>query len=688
MAEQRNLFKRLRRLFSSDVVVRSLGGKKLRVIDVDRLQSMGLKTNYQIDRYARVFQPGSYSYNAQISYQTSRLQLYNDYEVMDADPIIASALDVYADESTTKNEYGDILKITSEDEEVVEILRNLFYEIINIDFNLWMWIRNMCKYGNMYLKLDISEKFGVVNVVPIPVYECTREEFFDPKSPHAVRFKVQGAYGNGTFEYYEVADFRLNSDSNFLPYGKAMIESARKVWKQLTLMEDAMLIHRIMRAPEKRIFKIDIGNIPTAEIDQYMTKIIDKMKKTPYIDPATGDYNLKFNMMNMTEDFFLPVRGGESTTSIDTIKGLEFNAIEDIEYIRNKMMAALKIPKAFLGYEEQVGAKATLAAEDVRFARTIERIQQIIVGELTKVAVIHLFSQGITDERIGTFQLSLTNPSTIAEQEKLALWETKVRLANEALTANPLLSSDWLYHNVFGFNDDQIKDIRDEIINDKKRAFRYTQIESEGNDPVKTGQSFGTAHDLAAMSKGGEEGSETPDMGETNFDPKNPMNVQPNLNIPVNQAGGKIDGDSSPQDSDLDLHNVTYKEGKDLGGRPPEGQKYGKDSHPRGRDPLGQKDIEKSLEMSDSEKSLVHKFKGGPLHRENIELSPKVKAKRAEARLRFVPPTWVKSKSLIKESLQIEGETPVETSAENGGFLDERNLDIEEANGAADSVNT
>jgi len=664
MAEK-NLFSQLRKLFASDVVVRGIGGKKLKVIDVDRLQSAGLKTNYQIDRYARVFHPGSYSYNAQISYQTSRLQLYNDYEVMDADPIIASALDVYADESTTKNEYKDVLKIVTDDEEVSEILRNLFYDIINIDFNLWMWIRNMCKYGNQYLKLDISEKFGIVNVVPLPVYEVTREEFFDQEHPHAVRFKVQGSYGNGTFEYYEIADFRLMSDSNFLPYGKGMIESARKVWKQLVLMEDAMLIHRIMRAPEKRIFKIDIGNIPAQEVDQYMGKIIDKMKKTPYIDPATGDYNLKFNMMNMTEDFYLPTRGGDSNTSIDTIKGLEFNAIEDIEYLRNKMMAALKIPKAFLGYEEQIGAKATLAAEDVRFARTIERIQRIVIGELTKIAVIHLYSQGITDARLVNFEIELTNPSTIAEQEKMALWETKVRMSNEIMTANPLLSSDWIYKNVFGFSDADVKDVREQIINDKKRTFRYTQIEGEGNDPVKTGQSFGTAHDLQAMSINGG-ANETPDYGQTNFDPTNPMMVQPNLNIPVNQVTG----------GQTELN-------PDLGGRPPEGQKYGKDSHPRGRDPLGAKDVEGSLDIEDDPLGVRKKKVQG----EQIQRSDKANTKKLESLVnRVVPPSWRKEKGMITESISIEGED-TEKTQENEGFLSEDNLNVDDANGKADSVN-
>lgn len=646
-----SLFIKLKRLFASDVVVRNIGGKKLKVIDVDRLQSLGHKTNFQIDRYARIFHPGSYAYNSQIAFQTSRLQLYNDYEVMDADPIIASALDIYSDESTTKNEYGDILKITAEDEDVQEILRNLFYDVLNIEFNLWMWIRNMCKYGNFYLKLDISEKYGIVNVVPLPVYEVQREENWDERNPHSVRFLVQGTYGNAYFEKYEVADFRLPMDTNFLPYGKSMIEPARKVWKQLTLMEDAMLIHRIMRAPEKRIFKIDIGAIPPDEVDQYMKRIMEQMKKTPYIDPVTGDYNLKFNMMNMTEDFYLPVRGTESTTQIDSLKGLEFNAIEDIEYLKHKMMAALKVPKAFLGYEEQIGAKATLAAEDVRFSRTIERLQRVILTELWHIAVVHLYSQGITDKRLVEFELELTNPSTIAEQEKLALWETKIRLANDILTSqNASLSKDWIYKNVYGFSDAQIDEERAEVLRDKKDAFRFTQIETEGNDPVKTGQSFGTAHDLATAQLASNGDDEVTDLGATNFDPNNPFQITPTVADPVNQ---------------------------DKGGRPKEGAKHDKDSHPRGRNVLGAKDIQNSLDFNNS---LKHKYKKGPLHGEGIDKDEEKNKKLVEKRLKYVksimPSNFKKNKNIIQESLS-EDVTGGEIE-DTDNFMDEKNLDIEE----------
>jgi hypothetical protein len=220
-----------------------------------------------------------------------------------------------------------------------------------------------------------------------------------------------------------------------------------------------------------------------------MSQIINKMKKTPVIDQNTGDYNLKYNMESITEDYYLPVRGGDSGTSIDTLPGLgNDGAIEDVEYLKNKMMAALKVPKAFLGYEEQVGSKATLAAEDVRFARTIERLQKIICAELEKIAIVHLYTQGFEDAELINFELELTNPSMIHAQEKLELLSQQTEIAN-SLIENKIMSREWIYNNIFDLNDKDKRDIFEGIVEDRKQQFRFDQIEAEGNDPVVSGAS-------------------------------------------------------------------------------------------------------------------------------------------------------------------------------------------------------
>ena len=532
------LFGQLRRLFSTDVIIRNVGGKQLKTIDVDRIQAYGnIKTNALIDRFTKLHRYGAnMPYNPTMNYQTLRIQLYTDYEAMDTESIIASALDIVADEATLKNETGEIIQIRSSDENIQRILYNLFYDILNIEFNLWVWIRNMCKYGDFYLHLDIAEKFGVYNVSPLSVYDMVREEGTDPENPNYVCFKIDPMViaagginsrindreGKIKFENYEIAHFRLLADANYLPYGRSYIEPARKTYKQYILMKDAMLLHRITRAPEKRVFYVDIGNMPPNEVDGYMERLKQKMKKTPYIDQNTGEYNLKYNMMNVMEDFYIPQRGANSNTKIDTIKGLEYNAIEDVNFLRDEMLAALKVPKAFFGFEKDLTGKATLAAEDIRFARTVERIQRIVLSELYKIALVHLYVQGYDGESLGNFELSLTTPSIIYDQEKIAIWKEKVALAKDLLDTN-LIPSDWIYDNVFKLSEDQYDELRDLVMEDKKRTFRLGQIENEGNDPAKSGKSYGTPHDLAALYGRGRTGMEAQQTVPGGYNEKAPV---------------------------------------------------------------------------------------------------------------------------------------------------------------------
>ena len=483
-----NIFTRLGRLFQSNVVIRKTNDNRLIVKDLDYTQT-ALQSNF-IERYNKMIQktyqsPYSSAQNQRANYEIRKMDLFRDYELMDQDPIIASALDIYSDESTVDNIEGEVLTIKTENNQVMKILHNLYYDILNIEFNLWSWMRNLTKYGDFYLQLDIVDKYGVVNVKPISSYDMTRLEDHDPKNPQLIQYEILSAGEKEIKENYEIAHFRLLSDTNFLPYGKSMLEGGRKIFKQLTLMEDAMLIHRIMRAPEKRIFKIDVGNIPPREVEQFMQRIINKMKKTPVIDQKTGEYNLKYNVESVTEDYFLPVRGGDSGTEIDTLPGLTNNdAVEDIEYLRNKLMASLRIPKAFLGYEEGLsGGKATLAAEDVRFSRTIERLQKIVVSELTKIGIVHLYSQGFDNADLIDFDLELQNPSTIHEQEKLELLNQKIDLAQSALD-NKILSRKYIYENVFDFSDEEKEKMFQGLLNDSRNKFRFDSMENEGNDPA------------------------------------------------------------------------------------------------------------------------------------------------------------------------------------------------------------
>ena len=602
MADTR-LFSRLKRLFSTDVIIRNEGGNQLRVMDINKIQQSGeYENNSLVDRFNRLYStsPTSlYGYQSNFNYQTLRPQLYSEYDAMDTDAIIASALDIIADESTLKNDMGEVLSIRSSDENIQKILYNLFYDVLNIEFNLWPWVRNMCKYGDFFLKLEISEKFGVYNVIPYNAFHIERLEGQDPDNPSDIQYAFDpnglsaGGYGyynvpnandvnqnSIIFDNYEMAHFRLLTDTNFLPYGRSYIEPARKLFKQYVLMEDAMLIHRIVRAPEKRVFYINVGNIPPAEVENFMQKTVSKMKRTPYMDEKTGEYNLKYNMQNMLEDFYIPIRGNDTATKIDTTPGLQYDGIADVEYLREKLFAALKVPKAFMGYDENTDGKATLAAQDIRFARTIERIQRILVSELQKIALVHLYTQGYKDESLTNFELSLTTPSIIYDQERIALMTEKMTLAQSMLDSK-LVPSDWIYENIFHFSQDEFDEYRDLVRQDTKRAFRLAQIEAEGNDPLETGKSYGTPHDLASLYG----------MGRTQSDP---------ANVP--------DG---------------YNEKEPLG-RPKEKlTNRGKQENNFGKDPLG-RNAAKGGNDTESNR-LRPKFKGGsPLAMEQKEMLKKV----------------------------------------------------------------
>jgi hypothetical protein len=553
MAEK-TIFSRLQKLFSTNTIVRKTE-RGIKVIDTDEYQNM---TTNLVDRFMKlkVSNYASGTVESSLAYQQVRIDLFRDYDSMDSDPILSAALNVYADECTARNEFGNVLKIHHEDTEIKQILENLFYDILNVEFNLWPWARNLVKYGDFYLQLEMAENLGIVNVLPLSTYEMSRVEGFDPQNPQRVKFvyaPYQNPYSGPSstpkkeYENYEIAHFRLNGDSNFLPYGKSMIEGGRRVWKQLQLMEDAMLIHRVMRAPEKRIFKVDVGNIPPNEVDNYMQKIINSSKKVPFVDERTGEYNLKYNMQNLIEDYYMPVRGSDNGTSIDTLKGLEYNMIDDINYLKNKFMAALQIPKAYLGYEEDTNGKATLAAMDVRFAKTIERIQRVMVSELTKIAIVHLYAQGIDDDRLTNFTLELTIPSKIYEQEKVELYTSKVALIQQ-MQQTKMVSKEWMYETILNMAKDEQEKMAMQVLEDTKQSFRLNSIETQGMDPAKP------------------------------------------------------TGTDGPTDVEEEINSINSElEGESKIGRPKDAVRYGKDDHIAGRDPLGIKTL-KSKEGSEKYK--------------------------------------------------------------------------------------
>lgn len=424
-------------------------------------------------------------------------------------PEIAAAMDIYADETCAQDEKGRVLHVYSDNERIAELLEDLFYNTLNVEFNMRSWIRNLIKYGDFFLYNDVSPEYGVINAFPIPVNEIEREENYDRDDPFAVRYRWV-TLGNRTLENWEVTHFRLLGNDMFLPYGSSVIEPARRIWRQLILIEDAMLVYRVVRAPERRVFYIDVANLPANEVATYVEQQRQQMRTTPVVDRATGRVDLRYNPMSVEEDFFIPVRGNESATKIDTLAGGQNTAaVEDVAYIQKKLFAALKIPRAYLGYDELLSSKATLAQEDIRFSRTIAVIQKTVLAELNKLAIIHLYSHGYDEEDLQNFTLRLSNPSTVAQQQKLELWRAKLEIAGSA--PENLLTKEFMYKEILGLNDEQIEHMDEKRLQEKIVDATIEAATPEGEDGGAAGSGGeGGGEDLF----GGEGGEEAPAGGE------------------------------------------------------------------------------------------------------------------------------------------------------------------------------
>jgi len=423
------------------------------------------QSQYIADKWTKLDQS---LYNQSVYYEPNRMAAYYDYESMEFTPEVSAALDIYAEESTTMSEKGEILTIYSESDRIKGILEDLFHNKMDINTNLQMWARGMAKYGDDFVYLKIDPEKGIIGVQQLPNIEIERIEGASTKTsgPHDVKvptreLRFQWKNKDLEFQAWEVAHFRLLGDDRKLPYGTSMLDKIRRIWKQLLLAEDAMLIYRTSRAPERRVFKIFVGNMDDKDIESYVQKVANKFKRSPISDPRNGQVDMRYNQMAVDQDYFVPVRDASQTMPIETLPGASnLGEIADIEYIQKKMLAALRIPKAFLGFEEVVGDGKSLALMDIRFARTINKIQKSLIQELNKVALIHLYLLGMEDE-LNNFTLSLTNPSAQSDLLRLEQWKEKVTLYKDATSDQSQVgilpvSHTWAKKNILGFSDSEV----------------------------------------------------------------------------------------------------------------------------------------------------------------------------------------------------------------------------------------
>ena len=492
------LFQRLTRLFSGPIVNY-------------KAQQVRNNRKYSVDKYAPKFRSiggqsfKHKSYNPYESISTAmmnnynRVERYSDFDQMEFMPELASALDVYADEITTHSEFHKSLIIECQNEEIREILETLFFKVLNIDANLFGWVRSMCKYGDFFGYLDIDEDLGIKSLIGLPVSEIERMEGTDQTNPNYIQY--QWNTGGLTFENWQLAHFRVLGNDKYVPYGTSVLDPGRRIWRQLTLLEDAMIAYRVVRSPQRKQFKIDVGGIPPEEVEQYMQKIITMMKRHQVVDDTSGRVDLRYNPLSIEEDYYIPTRNGQSSVDISTVQGDTWGtAIEDIKYLQNKLFAAIKIPMSYLirGGDGATEEHAALAQKDIRFGRTIQRLQRSVITELEKMATVHLYTLGYRGNDLIGFNLKLHNPSRISAMQEIEALSSKLDVASKARA--DMYSNRWIANNILGLSDEEVIRNTREKFYDKQIETALTKVSEAAGEGLAsetlTGTGFGGIGDI------------------------------------------------------------------------------------------------------------------------------------------------------------------------------------------------
>jgi len=491
------LFKRLTRLFSGPIVnFRAQTPRRLKRRQLNKYNFTSA-SGKQFKKQSYGLMGSGFSPNSLMG-QISRAERYADFDQMEYTPELHSALDIYADEMTTNSDLQPLLNIECPNEEIKAVLESLYHNVLNVDYNLFGWCRTMCKFGDYFLYLDIDDTHGVTNVIGLPTPEIERLEGEDETNPNYVQYQWNS--GGMTFENWQIAHFRILGNDKYAPYGSSVLEAARRIWRQLTLLEDAMMAYRIVRSPERRVFYIDVGNISPNDVEQYMQRVMTQMKRNQVVDPTTGRVDLRYNPMSVEEDYFIPVRGGVSSKIESLAGGTYTGDIDDVKYLRDKLFSAIKIPAAYLtSGEDAAEEKTTLAQKDIRFARTIQRLQRSVVTELEKVGIIHLYTIGFRQEDLISFKLKLNNPSRIAELQELEHWRTKFEIAGSATEG--FFSKRWVAQNVFNVPDEEFVRIQREMFHDRK----FEALLEKAAENVTAGEEGAAAGGMGGEEFGGEE---------------------------------------------------------------------------------------------------------------------------------------------------------------------------------------
>lgn len=500
-------------------------------LNVSKIQDLSSVREESTENY---FGSTHSSLESVVAIDQHRIQRYREYDQMCYVPELNGGLELYADDASLYNSDDEVIESLSENNEVSNNLEDLWYRALDMNANLWHIVYNTCKYGDAFYELipdDYKNPKRIKYMRYIPPYYVTREELdgnllqFIVKIPaEDTRSANYSFYSNDdnseevNLKPWQIVHFKLD-DKEFEPYGKSVLESGRLAFKQMKLIEDAMLIYRITRAPERRIFGIPVGNLPYREAMRKVEDFKQRYRKTPWIDPLTGEINYKSNPLSINDDFFLPRRPDGSGPTVDTLPGgQQLGEIDDVRYFKEKILRTMRIPLAYLTGEMQGDvAKTSLSAMDVRFAKTIERIQKMIIKGLEKIAIIELAFKRFTIDDLHDFKLNLTIPSKIYEMQELEIFNQKLTTIQSALAlidteSNRLfLPKEWLYKKVMKFNDEEISEIKlmqlAEIAEKEEDKNRQNVGGAEGEAGGLGGGMPGAGGFGGGMTQGGEMGA-------------------------------------------------------------------------------------------------------------------------------------------------------------------------------------
>ena len=596
MAKKPTIFQRINSMFSGNgAIVNNYNVQRanpddiiVKTKDKDEYDKAALQARQQ-HLLARQWKRAQYDITNRSLASLNEIKLcYREADLMDLFPEIGTALDIVTEECNYIGDSGCVINITSGSERVKAILQDLFVNRLSINVMLPMICRCMCKYGNDFLLLNIDDKNGVTGWKELPVYEIERYENgmenpyasaytqlsnVNPYMQNSTKFVWVGTNEYIPYQDWQIAHFRLLYNSIFLPYGCSFLQKARRHFRLLSMMEDSMLVYRLERSVERRVFKINVGAIDEQDVPAYVQQIANEFKRTPIIDPLTGQIDLRKNILANTEDFFIPVRSDDAPNPIETLPAAQnLNAIDDIKFIQNKVFTALRVPKSFLNFEEAQGDGKNLSLLDVRFSKTVNRIQQALIMELNKVAIVHLILLGLTDE-LTNFTITMNNPSSQAEMLEIENLAKKITTAKDAITDGgngiPLMSVTRAWKTILKWSDKEIADNLEELrlenalAGELKKTFQiikrtgifdpvdnvYGEAGAEYSDTPEEGADDGSVMGGGSSSAGAAIGGGDVDFGEEDM------------------GGEEID---NGQEGEMDIENAANEDNGDIEGGQPE----------------------------------------------------------------------------------------------------------------------